>query len=456
MALSAACRAGQCSPLEVVDAHLARISAVDPHVGAFSEVLAEHARAQAAAAVRRRERGALYGVPFGVKDLFDVAGTRTRAGSEVPFGDGRAATADATAVRHLRRAGAIVVGRTRTHEFAWGITTRHPRAGGTVNPWSPTRVAGGSSGGSAAAVAAREVPVAIGTDTGGSVRIPAAFCGVVGWKPTYGAIPLDGVVPLSRTLDHGGVLARTVADAALVAGAAGGSRTVELPRPGATRIGVAATLGVEDVVRALQGADIDMVEVVLPPRDEVRLVQVAIQEAEVLDLHQRELGTWPRFEERYGEDIAERLRLAARVVTPERTEAARRRREEVIAEVDLLLGGFDVDAVVLPAATCGPSTLRDPDHVVVGGRRLPLRDVVMPWTALANVAGLPACTVPVGIDDEAMPRAVQLLGRRHGEARLLGVAALVETLFPPRATVPLRDVGAKRTRAASHADDAGL
>jgi aspartyl-tRNA(Asn)/glutamyl-tRNA(Gln) amidotransferase subunit A len=425
-ALHEAYAAGACTPLDVVDACLARIEAVDPQVGAFVEVLADEARAAARrlpAVPPTDGRLPLYGVPFAVKDLFDVAGCRTTAGSEVPFGDGRPAAGDAVAVARLRAAGGILLGRTRTHEFAWGITTRHPRLGGTVNPRDPSRVAGGSSGGSAAAVASGAVPVALGTDTGGSIRIPAAFCGVVGWKPTRGVVSLDGVVPLSPTLDHGGVLARTVADVALVA-----TPSARRPVPVARRVGMGAPTGIEG---ALADAGVEVVELALPAPDELRAVQVAIQQAEVLDLHQRQWGTWPRHADRYGEDVAERFRLAAEQVTPARTEAAYRRRAELIAEVDAVLERAGVDAVLLPLAPCGPSTLDDPDHVVVDGVRVPLRDAVMPWTALGNVTGFPACAVPVGLGDHGLPRAVQLLGRPDADESVLDAAALVEAHYPP-------------------------
>lgn len=444
-ALRRAYAAGDCSPVEVVDACLARIEAVDPHVGAFVEVVVDEARATArrltATARPADGRLPLYGVPFAVKDVFDVAGSRTTAGSEVPFGDGAPAPADAPAVARLRAAGAVLLGRTRTHEFAWGITTRHPRLGGTVNPWDGRRVAGGSSGGSAAAVAARTVAMALGTDTGGSIRIPAAFCGVVGWKPAHGVVPLDGVVPLSRTLDHGGVLARSVADAVLGAAVAAGRSPAPPPKPAARRVGVGATDGIDAVVAALSDEGVEIVALDLPSVDEVRDVQIAIQQAEVLDLHQRAWGTWPRYADRYGADVAERFRLAAAQVTPARTEAAYRRRRALIAEVGALLADADVDAVVLPVAPCGPSTIEDPDHVVVHGVRVALRDTVMPLTALGNVTGFPVCALPVGLGDDGLPRAVQVLGgdpARGTDRRLLDAAALIEARCPFTACAPSR------------------
>jgi hypothetical protein len=187
-------RDGAASSAELVEAALARIEALDGRLGAFVTLLADQARTESAARDLQRRQGEalgpLHGVPVAVKDLVDVAGTVTGAGS--PKLAGNLATRDAEVVARLRAAGAVVVGKTRTHEFAYGVLTP-----GTVNPWDETRIAGGSSGGSAAAVAAGLIPAAVGTDTAGSVRIPAACCGVVGFKPSLGSVPATGVWPLS-------------------------------------------------------------------------------------------------------------------------------------------------------------------------------------------------------------------------------------------------------------------
>jgi aspartyl-tRNA(Asn)/glutamyl-tRNA(Gln) amidotransferase subunit A len=189
-------REGTASSAELVEAALARIEALDGRLGAFVTLLADHARSEAAARDAQRRRGEalgpLHGVPVAVKDLVDIAGAVTGAGS--PKLAGNLATRDAEVVARLRAAGAVVVGKTRTHEFAYGVLTP-----GTANPWDLARIAGGSSGGSAAAVAAALVAAAVGTDTAGSVRIPAACCGVVGFKPSLGRVPVAGVWPLSWT-----------------------------------------------------------------------------------------------------------------------------------------------------------------------------------------------------------------------------------------------------------------
>ncbi len=207
-------RSGTLSPVELTEAVLARIAATEPVLHAYVQVLAEEAMGaarEAEAELRAgRDRGPLHGIPIAIKDILDVAGVPTRCGSHVRA-DARAANADAEAVARLRAAGAVIVGKTVTHEFAGGVLSPPAR-----NPWDPGRIPGGSSGGSGAAVAAGSCLAALGTDTAGSIRIPAALCGVVGLKPTTGQVSTRGVFPLSWSLDTVGPLAKTVDDAMLV------------------------------------------------------------------------------------------------------------------------------------------------------------------------------------------------------------------------------------------------
>ena len=217
-ALAAAIRRGELSPREAVQDALERIERHDGAFNSFITVRAEEALAEAEALPDRT--GPLHGVPVAVKDVIDVEGTRTTAASKVLADN--VATADATVVARLRRAGAIVVGKLNTHEFAWGASTTSEAFGPARNPWDTDRICGGSSGGSGAAVAAGLVPGALGTDTAGSVRIPAALCGVTGIRPTTGRVPNRGVIPVSWTYDTVGPLARTAEDCALLLDAIGG------------------------------------------------------------------------------------------------------------------------------------------------------------------------------------------------------------------------------------------
>src|SRR3989441_8314672 len=211
-------RARDVSAAEITDACLRQIDAENPRLNAFILVMADEARRQAAEADRAlaagHDRGPLHGVPMSIKDLLDVRGTPTTAASRVR--DGHVAEHDAPAIAHLRQAGVIFIGKTNLHEFAFGTTSDDSAFGPARNPHDPSRSPGGSSGGSAASVAAGMALATIGTDTGGSIRIPAAACGIVGLKPAYGEVPTAGVVPLSHTLDHVGPLTLSVGDAAIV------------------------------------------------------------------------------------------------------------------------------------------------------------------------------------------------------------------------------------------------
>ena len=206
------------SPLELTDAYLQRIAQQNPRVNAYITVTAERALADARRATDElaagRTRGPLHGIPVALKDLFDTAGIRTTAGAKIHAD--HVPAADCTVARRLREAGTILLGKLNTHEYAYGVTTNNPHFGPARNPWDLERIPGGSSGGSGAAIAAGLATVTLGTDTGGSIRMPASVCGVVGLKPTYGRVSKACVFPLSYLFDHVGPLTRTVEDAALV------------------------------------------------------------------------------------------------------------------------------------------------------------------------------------------------------------------------------------------------
>ena len=429
-------------PVVTVEAALARIDELDAGIGAFVEVLADRARTDAAA-LARDGRGLLHGVPVAVKELFDVRSAMSAYGSLVCAG--RRADADATVVERLHAAGAVVVGLTRSHEFGWGITTQHERRGSTRNPLDPGRVPGGSSGGSAAAVASGMVPLAIGTDTGGSIRIPAAFCGVLGLKTTMGRIPRHGSIPLAPSFDTPGLLARSVdllrRGLLALAGPHADDPASLDPGPDVwLRHGEGFSFALPDDLqprplvacrrRALERAEAALaeiggrcVDVSVPGVDRANEVFVPQLMAEAHHVHTRLLGTWPSEEASYGHDVAARLRASGSVTVGEYLTAK--------ADTDTIRTSFSrafatADVLVNVVGASGPSTIDDPDHVTVDGDRMSLLRATMSSTVPQNLAGLPSLTVPIGVDDDGLPIGVQLSGPRWSESLLLEIGGRLE------------------------------
>ena len=298
--LKAAFAARELSPVELID-HAAEHA----ELGAFITLTLDAARAEARVAERAYKDGtarALEGLPLAVKDLFDTAGVRTTYGSRIY--EGHVPLADAEAVRRAKDAGAIVVGKTLTHEFAWGITSTNPHFPVCRNPWDPERVPGGSSGGSAVALATGAAALALGTDTGGSVRIPAAFCGVCGLKPTYNRISAAGVFPLARSLDHVGPMARTPADVRLFFEALTGSRATREPEP---RIAICPDLHARELEPGIRRAfdeaarALDAFEVPFEGAERIYPAFVPIQGVEAALAHH---ATFPSRRDDYGPDVA--------------------------------------------------------------------------------------------------------------------------------------------------------
>jgi aspartyl-tRNA(Asn)/glutamyl-tRNA(Gln) amidotransferase subunit A len=434
-------REGTASSTELVEAALARVEALDGRPGAFVTLLAGEVRAEAAARDLQRRRGEalgpLHGVPLAIKDLVDVAGAVTGAGS--PKLARNVAARDAEVVARLRAAGAVVVGKTRTHEFAYGVLTP-----GTVNPWDLARIAGGSSGGSAAAVAAGMVPAALGTDTAGSIRIPAACCGVVGFKPTLGRVPATGVFPLSWSCDHVGPIATDVAGAALLFEVmAGDPAPARAPEPGrrppgagGPRIGrlAAAALGPVDppVTAALDhlcerleaaGARVD--EVTLPLRA-ARAAVAAIVLAEAAAAHARLLAETG--EDGYGPRVLAALRLGQSALAGEYL-AGLRYRGRFLAAVEGLLS--EREALLLPTLPC-VAPLAGQRTVTVAGVTAGVQETLTALPGPFNCSGSPVVSLPVGLVPAAggMPVGASLVGRIGGDHQLLRLAAWIEAVAP--------------------------
>jgi len=442
---------GELSPPAVLDGVLARIAAVDGDLSAFVAIDADRARRAAAAAdaelKRGRWRGHLHGVPIAVKELFDVAHLPATYGSRALAG--AVAAADAEVVRRLRRAGAVIVGLTRSHEFGWGITTQHPGGAGTRNPWHPDFISGGSSGGSAAAVAAGLVPAAVASDTGGSVRIPAALCGVAGIKPTFGRIPRDGCVPLAPSLDTPGFIARTPHDLAILLEASAGwsaedpaSRIPDMTNPGpwpatlagrrvgfspdllGTAIAVPHLAAYQRAMDVLSGLGATIVELRLPAAAEYWDAFTVIQMAEAYDVHHRRLGLFPGRAAAYGEDVRRRLERA-RSVDMSTYFAACDRRRHLAAALDVALASLDV--LLTPVNACTPPRRADPDHITApDGTRQPFRDFIMGYTVPQNLAGVPSVTIRAGTDEMELPCGVQLTAARGQELAALRLAEILD------------------------------
>jgi aspartyl-tRNA(Asn)/glutamyl-tRNA(Gln) amidotransferase subunit A len=434
-AAGASLRAGTTTARELVEAGLAAIDAGNARVNAFITVDADGARAAADAADAERtrgiDRGPLHGIPYSLKDLVDVAGVVTTAGSRVL--DDRVPTTDAVIVTRLREAGAICLGRTNLHEFAMGTTSEDSAFGPVHHPVDPSRSAGGSSGGSAAAVATGMGLASIGTDTGGSVRIPAAVCGMVGLKPTYGEIPTDGVVPLSTSLDHVGPIARTVQDCAWMFAilAAVAPRTIELRdpraltlvRPGGYFDALVETPvrhAVDRAIARLQAAGVVVKPGTIAGTDAITKAYLPLVVAEAADWHAPYLETRA---DRYTPPVLDRIRLGKTTLAVDYL-AARRMQGVLAGYVDAALAG--ADALVLPAVPIvapplGATDVRlDPSSDTT----LPIRSAMLRLTQLFNLTGHPAISIPVPVD--GLPVGLQIVGRRGRTTDLLAVAAACE------------------------------
>lgn len=437
-----AVRTRRVSPVDLMDSVLDRVERVDPRLHAYVTVTAERARRTAREAEHEAAsglpRGPLHGIPVALKDLIDVAGVPTTASSRVRA-DHHADT-DSTVATRLAAAGTALVGKTHTHEFAYGLTTPQTR-----NAWDRTRVAGGSSGGSAVAVAAGSATFALGTDTGGSIRVPAALNGVVGLKPTYDAVPRHGVTPLSWSLDHVGTLTRTVEDAALVLPVlTGHTPSAPTAPPHGTgagtdleglRVGVPRNYYFEHVdtqveaavrraLRRLEFLGARLVEVEIPMTRYVQATQWGLMASEATAYHEGALRTTPHL---YGEEVRVLLEAGELMPAGDYLRAQRARTLMRQAWVRML---DEVDVIAAPTVPTTAVRAGEESITWSDGSVESVSDAYVRLSAPANITGVPSLSFPVSHDRAGLPIGMQLLGRPLGEEVLLRVGHAYERTEP--------------------------
>lgn len=435
------------SPVELTRRALSRIEKLNPRLNAFITVTAEQALRDAESAEREmrrgKYRGLLHGIPITLKDNIWTKGVRTTAGAKF-LGDFVPPT-DARVAKKLCDAGAVLLGKTNLHEFAYGITTENPHYGATKNPWNTECIPGGSSGGSAAALAAGIGFGSVGTDTGGSIRIPAALCGIVGLKPTFGRVSCDGIVPLAVTLDHAGPLARSVEDVAIFLDAIAED---EMPNGNFQRAIRAAAkakksrtkwrLGwprdyffhrvdeevkriVEKAAREFEKMGARVEEVSLPHVEDSAEPSTQIALAEALEYHESQ-GYFPAHAADYGADVRKRLEMgsAVRAVDYLKAQQVRERVRE-----DFRAAFERVDAIIAPTTPCAAPRLGH-DTVKIAGETPSVRGALVRMNRPANFTGFPVISLPCGLTKRGLPIGMALHGPEWAEAKLLRIAFAYE------------------------------
>lgn len=437
-------RDGSLSPVELTRASLERVEQTEGKLNAYVRMSADYAMTAARQAEDEiksgRYLGEMHGIPVAIKDLYDIAGLPTTCSSEVRHD--HVAQHDSACVARLKTAGAIVIGKTHTHEFAYGIST--PTTG---NPWNPDYIPGGSSGGSGATVASRGCFMAMGSDTGGSIRIPAAVCGIVGLKPTYGRVSRAGVASLSWSLDHVGPLTRTVRDAAISLKWLAGYD----PRdPGSAnepvgdylsaldagvkglRIGVPQNFFFDHVDPQIEAATrkaiehyeslgASIVEVNLPYADQIMGVEFGLCLPEASAYHQQMLRERADL---YGEDVRAVLEAGELIPAVDYIQALRVRQMMKQAWSELY---SKIDAMIAPSVVA-PATRRGQENIDWGnGHEEPIKSAFVRLSAPANVTGLPSVAVPCGFSTEGLPLSFQVIGRPFDEAGILRIAQAYES-----------------------------
>lgn len=430
-----ALRAKKVSSLELTNQALDKIAHENPRLNAFITVTSDSARVRAAAMdaelARGLDRGPLHGIPIAYKDLVYTKGVRTTGGSKL-FKD-FLPDHDADIVVNLDRAGSVMVGKTGLHELAYGITSNNPHFGAIRNPWDTDRIPGGSSGGSGAAVAAGILAMATGTDTGGSIRIPASFCGVTGLKPTFGLISKRGVMPLGWTMDHMGPITKTVRDTAVSFHAMAGMTGGYVPPPHADirglRIGLPLNYyfdhvdmevaqSVRTAVQTAAALGARIVDIKVPDIDGLNVVGRVLLLAEASSVHRSNLHRRDEF----GADVLTLLDQGRLIRGADYVDAQRLRRiyirdfSKLWSQVDCIF----TPTTPTPAPKIGQTTMR------VGDRDEDVRLATTRFMRAINVLGIPALSIPSGFTKSGLPIGLQILGAPRTEDTLLKIGAAIE------------------------------
>ncbi|HXY25349.1 MAG TPA: amidase [Candidatus Acidoferrum sp.] len=455
-------RTRKLSPVELTKLMLTRIYQLNPKLNAFITVTADFALAQAQKAESElfaprgrkglRDRGPLHGIPISLKDNIYTKDIRTTAGSKIlkDFIPQR----DATVVAQLKEAGAILLGKTNMHEFAYGVTTNNPHYGPAHNPWDLSRIPGGSSGGSAAAVAAGLCYGSIGTDTGGSIRIPAAVCGIVGFKPMRGQVSDDGVIPLSPTLDCTGPIARSIRDVTVLLHAV--AQPMVLPHgPWSARRIFSSTrefrVGIPEefffdalssemraffdaALRIFRKLGMQAKKVSIPLLKETEDAGNQIAWPEATHYHQYS-GFFPARSAEYGEDVRSRLEMGAKVLATDYLKALDQR-VQFIHQFVAIMSDEKLDALLVPT-TAIPAPVIGEEKMSLEGKEYAARALLLRNNRPANLANVPAISLPCGLTDSGLPVAIQLIGAHVTQLKLLNIAHAFERSCPPLPRPPL-------------------
>ena len=441
---------GKVSPVELTEAHLRRIERIDGKLNTFLTVTAEMARAEAREAEREiaagRCRGPLHGVPYSLKDLYATKGIRTTGGTKI-LADW-VPDYDSAVAERLESAGGILLGKTNMHEFAMGATSINPHYGAARNAWNPEHISGGSSGGAASGVAAGLGHLGMGSETGNSIRRPAAFCGVTGLKPTYGRVSRHGMLPAAWSLDHAGPLTRSAGDAAIVLQALAGrdrrdAATSQVPVPdysaglgepvSGIKAGVPrrflsdlsgeADVGFAEVLATLGRAGVSIVDLALPSGAYAATVSSAIMLSEAASYH----ADWVRDRPAdYGRDVLTRLWVGLAITAQEYTDAQRFRRliaGEMLAE----MRSEGVDLIIAPTIPA-PATPIAGGAAALGDEPYSVGDSFFNLHRLFSLVGWPVVSIPCGFGSSGLPLAVQIAGRPFDEPRILRLAHAYEQM----------------------------